>query len=124
MEHEYKWNCNCDGCMYKRKQAIEAEDKTALEEHRRKVNEINGKPPLYNIGDCDNCPLYKLKQAQDRLTEKVTPNHTTVLVCFESGHYKKITGKWKGDASWTHWIKPDGKTIHIYKDKVEYYEEL
>jgi len=48
----------------------------------------------------------------------------TVLVSFESGHYKKIVGQWKGDSIWTHWIKPNGKTVHINKDKVEYYEEL
>lgn len=48
----------------------------------------------------------------------------TVLVCFESGHYKKVTGKWKGDSLWTHWIKENGKMIHINKNKVEYYEEL
>lgn len=53
-----------------------------------------------------------------------TPQHQTVLVSFESGHYKKVTGKWKGDSMWTHWIKPNGKTVHINKDKVEYYEEL
>ena len=48
----------------------------------------------------------------------------TVLVSFESGHYKKVCGEWKGDSIWTHWIKPNGKQIHINKDKVEYYEEL
>ena len=48
----------------------------------------------------------------------------TVLVSFESGHYKKVTGSWKGDSVWTHWIKSNGKAIHINKDKVEYYEEL
>lgn len=47
-----------------------------------------------------------------------------VLVSFESGHYKKILGHWKGDSVWTHWIKTNGKAIHINKDKVEYYEEL
>jgi hypothetical protein len=56
--------------------------------------------------------------------EATKPQHQTFLVCFESGHYKKLHGKWKGDTIWTHWIKPDGKTIHINKDKVEYYEEL
>jgi hypothetical protein len=47
-----------------------------------------------------------------------------MLISFESGHYKKVKGKWKGDSIWTHWIKPDGKAVHINKDKVEYYEEL
>ncbi len=48
----------------------------------------------------------------------------TMLVSFESGHYKKIKGEWKGDSQWTHWIKSNGKCIHINKNKVEYYEEL
>ena len=47
-----------------------------------------------------------------------------ILVCFESGHYKELTGQWEGDSIWTHWIKSDGKRIHINKDKVEYYEEI
>jgi len=47
----------------------------------------------------------------------------TMLVSFESGHYKKVKGQWKGDSIWTHWIKSDGKGVHINKDKVEYYEE-
>ena len=54
-------------------------------------------------------------------------NHTetkTILVSFESGHYKKVTGTWKGDSVWTHFIKEDGKQVHINKDKVEYFEEL
>lgn len=46
------------------------------------------------------------------------------LVAFESGHYKKVTGKWKGDSVWTHFIKSDGKQVHINKNKVEYIEEL
>ena len=59
-------------------------------------------------------------------TEQIerTEKPQTVLVSFESGHYKKVTGKWKGDSVWTHWIKPNGKGVHINKDKVEYYEEL
>ena len=47
-----------------------------------------------------------------------------MLISFESGHYKTVTGEWKGDSIWTHWIKSNGKTLHINKDKVEYYEEL
>ena len=47
----------------------------------------------------------------------------TMLVSFESGHYKKVKGQWKGDSIWTHWIKSNGKAVHINKDKVEYYEE-
>jgi hypothetical protein len=56
--------------------------------------------------------------------QQVGPSPQTMLVSFESGHYKKVTGQWKGDSVWTHWIKPDGKQVHINKDKVEYYEEL
>ena len=58
------------------------------------------------------------------LAPKQEADQQTMLVSFESGHYKKITGRWKGDSVWTHWIKPNGKQIHINKDKVEYYEEL
>lgn len=47
-----------------------------------------------------------------------------VLISFESGHYKTVTGKWKGDSVWTHFVKPDGKLVHINKDKVEYMEDL
>lgn len=57
-------------------------------------------------------------------TEKDLERNQTMLISFESGHYKKIEGKWKGDSIWTHWIKPNGKGLHINKDKVEYYEEL
>ena len=44
------------------------------------------------------------------------------LVAFESGHYKKITGKWAGDSVWAHFIKKDGGVVHINKCKVEYVE--
>ena len=53
-----------------------------------------------------------------------TKQEQTTLISFESGHYKKVTGHWKGDSVWTHWVKSNGKGIHINKDKVEYYEEL
>jgi hypothetical protein len=46
------------------------------------------------------------------------------LVSFESGHYKKIKGVWKGDSVWMHFIKKDGGMVHINKDKVEYVESL
>ena len=64
--------------------------------------------------------------AQVAETGQPTPigKQQTVLVSFESGHYKKVTGRWKGDSLWTHWIKENGKMIHINKNKVEYYEEL
>ena len=57
-------------------------------------------------------------------TERDDRETQTMLVSFESGHYKKVKGNWKGDSIWTHWIKPNGKGVHINKDKVEYYEEL
>ena len=57
-------------------------------------------------------------------TDKDLDREQTILISFESGHYKKVRGEWKGDSVWTHWIKPNGKGVHINKDKVEYYEEL
>ena len=59
-----------------------------------------------------------------KTTEKDTKKEQTMLISFESGHYKKVVGQWKGDSIWTHWIKSNGKSIHINKDKVEYYEEI
>lgn len=47
-----------------------------------------------------------------------------VLISFESGHYKTITGKWKGDSVWTHFEKGQGKFVHVNKEKVEYYEDV
>lgn len=47
-----------------------------------------------------------------------------VLVSFESGHYKRLKGNWKGDSVWFHWIKTDGKNVHVNKDKIEYIEEI
>ena len=44
------------------------------------------------------------------------------LISFESGHYKKVTGEWKGDAVWMHIKKDSGGMVHINKDKVEYAE--
>ena len=46
----------------------------------------------------------------------------TYLFAFESGHYKKVTGTWKGDSVWTHIVKPDGSGLHVNKDKLEYIE--
>ena len=48
----------------------------------------------------------------------------TFLVAFESGHYKRIEGFWKGDSVWAHWFKENDKMIHINKDLVEYIEEI
>jgi hypothetical protein len=47
-----------------------------------------------------------------------------VLVSFESGHYKKIRGTWKGDSVWCHFYKDSGGMVHINKDKVEYLESF
>ena len=46
------------------------------------------------------------------------------LISFESGHYKTVRGIWKGDSVWSHFIKENGKMVHVNKDKVEYYEDL
>lgn len=45
-----------------------------------------------------------------------------ILVSFESGHYKKVKGSWKGDSVWCHINKDAGGQVHINKDKVEYIE--
>lgn len=44
------------------------------------------------------------------------------LIAFESGHYKNVTGSWKGDSVWAHFKKDSGGGIHVNKDKVEYIE--
>ena len=44
------------------------------------------------------------------------------LISFESGHYKKVLGEWKGDSVWGHFKKASGGMVHINKDKVEYME--
>ena len=46
------------------------------------------------------------------------------LISFESGHYKKVTGIWKGDSVWTYFMKDSGGMVHINKDKVEYMESF
>ena len=46
------------------------------------------------------------------------------LISFESGHYKKVKGSWKGDSVWCHFQKIDGGMLHINKDKVEYMESF
>lgn len=51
-------------------------------------------------------------------------NKRETLVAFESGHYKKITGSWKGDSVWAHFRKDGGGMVHINKDKVEYMESF
>ncbi len=55
------------------------------------------------------------------MAEKKHTN-TTTLIAFESGHYKKVTGTWRGDSVWTHIEKAKGGVVHINKDKVEYME--
>jgi len=44
------------------------------------------------------------------------------LISFESGHYKKVKGVWKGDSVWSHFHKESGGMIHVNKDKIEYME--
>lgn len=44
------------------------------------------------------------------------------LISFESGHYKKVTGEWKGDSVWMHIKKDSGGVVHVNKEKVEYAE--
>lgn len=58
------------------------------------------------------------KQKQKDKSEKVT------LISFESGHYKKVRGEWKGDSVWCHFTKASGGMLHINKDKVEYMESF
>lgn len=53
---------------------------------------------------------------------KAIAKSNTHLVSFESGHYKKVTGQWKGDSVWMHIAKENGGVVHINKDKVEYVE--
>ena len=53
---------------------------------------------------------------------KKDSNPNTYLVGFESGHYKKVSGTWKGDSVWMHIAKSKGGVVHINKDKVEYVE--
>ena len=44
------------------------------------------------------------------------------MISFESGHYKKVFGTWRGDSVWTHFENVRGGTVHVNKDKVEYME--
>lgn len=53
-----------------------------------------------------------------------TKVETETLISFESGHYKKIEGSWKGDSVWCHFEKSSGGLIHVNKDKVEYMESF
>jgi hypothetical protein len=46
------------------------------------------------------------------------------LIAFESGHYKKVRGKWMGDAVWMHYEKIEGGILHVNKEKVEYTESF
>jgi hypothetical protein len=46
------------------------------------------------------------------------------LISFESGHYKKVKGEWKGDSVWAHFVKDSGGMLHVNKDKVEYIEDF
>lgn len=104
MDHEYSEHCGCMGCQ-----------------QQRNIGKKAAKHP--NECQCREC-WERLEAEKNAPQTKTKPPPQTVLVSFESGHYKKVTGKWKGDSIWTHWEKPNGKTVHINKDKVEYYEEL
>ncbi len=44
------------------------------------------------------------------------------LICFRSGHYKKVRGRWKGDSIWIHFEKENGGEVHVNKEEVEYME--
>jgi hypothetical protein len=58
------------------------------------------------------------------MAEEIKKDTTKTLISFESGHYKTVKGHWGGDSVWTHFIKENGKRVHINKEKVEYLEEL
>ena len=104
-KHYYHPECSCDCCRTLKEHGDKfILDESAIAEHRRKKKEI-----IYGE----------------------EPKPQTVIVCFESGHCKKITGAWKGDkvnshvvTLWAEWEKPNGKIVHVNKDKVEYYEEV
>jgi len=46
------------------------------------------------------------------------------LIAFESGHYKKFKGQWRGDSVWAHFETNHGSKIHVNKEKVEYIEQF
>ncbi len=117
MEHEYKENCNCMGCMAKRH--LTADVQAEKEKHPTDCR-------------CISCMVERGKEQGNEQFEssakeldKLRPV-SRVLVSFESGNYKKLIGNWASNSTWTqpHWEKSNGKYIHINKDKVEYYEEL
>ena len=58
---------------------------------------------------------------EQKCNEKVVK---TTLISFESGHYKKVRGEWKGDSVWCHFTKASGGMLHINKEKVEYMESF
>jgi len=66
--------------------------------------------------------MSKSKSKTDENPKQDIPGIQKSLVSFESGHYKTVVGKWKGDSVWTHFIKEDGGQVHVNKDKVEYIE--
>ncbi len=45
------------------------------------------------------------------------------LISFESGHYKKFIGEWKGDSVWAH-FQTDHSVIHVNKDKGRVYRAI
>lgn len=114
MSHEGIEKPSCFG-HYHSAGAIDCEQKGCVDRLECKT--------LREHGDKNILDRERFKDTPENLTHPPSVN-STVLVSFESGHYKKLEGKWKGDSIWAHWQKPNGKTVHINKDKVEYYEEL
>ena len=51
-------------------------------------------------------------------------NPRETLIAFKSGHYKSVTGEWKGDSVWCHFKKDSGGMLHVNKDEVEYMESF
>jgi hypothetical protein len=94
-----------------------------VQSKKRSISTAGTSDPKMNLTGCGTvtfekeAPAYtiELKKSQDPLI---------VLISFESGHYKKITGRWKGDSVWGHYYKENGKMVHINLRKVEYIEEL
>ena len=119
-------NCQCDDCKIERSLLRHPDGCRCVSCRIRREAKAQGIPDKYLKPEKNTHMVgCQCKECWDRLeAEREKPQPQTVLVSFESGHYKKLTGKWKGDSIWTHWEKPNGKTVHINKDKVEYYEEL
>jgi hypothetical protein len=87
-----------------------------------------------NNANAENIEIYNNERKEDGkktvdtikipLEEQIKPPSKKSLVSFESGHYKEINGRWKGDSVWCHFYKESGGMVHINKDKVEYIEDF